>query len=125
MVMYQHREAGENFHVVDLDPYGSAIPFMDAGVQAVSNGGLLCVTCTDASVLCGNNPETCFYKYGAVPLHYEYGHEMVGGFFALSYCCGLSTLFVMIMKYQLSSSSPLSFFAHIFSFSFRSYWRCA
>lgn len=76
MVMYQHREAGENFHVVDLDPYGSAIPFMDAGVQAVSNGGLLCVTCTDASVLCGNNPETCFYKYGAVPLHYEYGHEM-------------------------------------------------
>ncbi len=49
--MYQHMEgpnlAGkEQFDVIDLDPYGSAAPFMDAAVQAVANGGMLCVTCT-------------------------------------------------------------------------------
>jgi tRNA (guanine26-N2/guanine27-N2)-dimethyltransferase len=44
--------------MVDLDPYGSAVEFLDPAVQAVEEGGLLCVTCTDKAVLCGNNPET-------------------------------------------------------------------
>jgi N2,N2-dimethylguanosine tRNA methyltransferase len=38
------------FDVIDLDPYGSAAPFMDAAVQSVKDGGLLCVTCTDMAV---------------------------------------------------------------------------
>ena len=46
MLMYQHREAGQQFDVIDLDPYGSAAPFIDPAVQAVADGGLLCVTCT-------------------------------------------------------------------------------
>ena len=31
------------FDVIDLDPYGSAAPFLDAAVQTIENGGLLCV----------------------------------------------------------------------------------
>lgn len=62
--------------VIDLDPYGSASPFLDGAVQAVADGGLLCITCTDMSVFCGNYPEVCFAKYGAVPLKARYGHEM-------------------------------------------------
>lgn len=43
--------------VIDLDPYGSAAPFLDAAVQCVRDGGLLCVTCTDMAVLSGGHPE--------------------------------------------------------------------
>eukprot|EP00042_Codosiga_hollandica_P044559 m.442807 g.442807 ORF g.442807 m.442807 type:complete len:367 (+) comp56817_c0_seq45:1061-2161(+) len=76
LLMYQHRAPMERFDVVDLDPYGSAVPFLDAAVQAVTDGGLLCVTCTDLAILCGNHPETCYGKYGSMPLKAKYCHEM-------------------------------------------------
>merc|ERR550519_1174049 len=75
MLMYQHRQAKDRFHVIDLDPYGSPTPFLDSAVQAVSDGGLLCVTATDMAVLCGNSPETCYTKYGAIPLKSRSCHE--------------------------------------------------
>lgn len=37
--MYSHREEKKRVHVVDLDPYGTAAPFIDAAVQAVEDGG--------------------------------------------------------------------------------------
>lgn len=37
--MYQHQRVSERFDVIDLDPYGSPAPFLDAAVQAVSEGG--------------------------------------------------------------------------------------
>lgn len=76
MVMYQNRDKEKRFDVIDLDPYGSPHLFLDAAVQAVSDGGLLCITCTDAAVLCGNSPETCHSKYGSVSLRSKYCHEM-------------------------------------------------
>ncbi|KAL3866784.1 hypothetical protein ACJMK2_044054 [Sinanodonta woodiana] len=76
MVMYQNKGLKDRFDVIDLDPYGSASHFFDAAVQAVSEGGLLCVTCTDAAVLCGNAGETCYAKYGAMSLRAKYCHEM-------------------------------------------------
>ena len=39
--------------------------------------GLLCITCTDTSILCGNHSETCYAKYGSVSLKGKYCHEMV------------------------------------------------
>ena len=45
--MYQHRSNKSKFHCIDLDPYGSPVPFIDAAVQSVSDGGLLMVTATD------------------------------------------------------------------------------
>jgi tRNA (guanine26-N2/guanine27-N2)-dimethyltransferase len=57
MLMHSRKKYGERFHVVDLDPYGSAAPFLDAAVQATAEGGLLCVTCTDMGVLCGKSSE--------------------------------------------------------------------
>jgi hypothetical protein len=39
MLMYQHQRVSERFDVIDLDPYGSPAPFLDAAVQAVSEGG--------------------------------------------------------------------------------------
>ncbi|KDR81650.1 hypothetical protein GALMADRAFT_89844 [Galerina marginata CBS 339.88] len=75
-LMYSHREEKRRVDVVDLDPYGTAAPFIDAAVQSVNDGGLLCVTCTDLSVLATTNyPEKCFSNYGGVPVKAEYCHE--------------------------------------------------
>ncbi|KAJ3616040.1 hypothetical protein Zmor_012106 [Zophobas morio] len=62
------RNRDKRFHVVDLDPYGTPAPFLDAAVQAVANGGLLMVTATDLRVLCGDLLEVGYSKYGVMPL---------------------------------------------------------
>lgn len=62
--------------VIDLDPYGSAIPFLESSLGCILNGGLLCVTFTDMAVLCARKPHVCSYKYGSVPLPQKYCHEM-------------------------------------------------
>jgi tRNA (guanine26-N2/guanine27-N2)-dimethyltransferase len=54
--------------VIDLDPYGSAAPFLDGAVQSVEHGGLLCITCTDMAALGGSHPETAYGRYAALPI---------------------------------------------------------
>ncbi|XP_060620902.2 tRNA (guanine(26)-N(2))-dimethyltransferase [Anolis sagrei] len=76
MVMYQSKADKALFDVIDLDPYGSPSTFLDAAVQAVSEGGLLCVTCTDMAVMAGNSGETCYSKYGAMSIKARFCHEM-------------------------------------------------
>ena len=76
MLMYQNKRFENRFDVIDLDPYGTAAPFLDSAVQAVQNGGLLCITCTDAAILCGNFGETCYGKYGSLSLRTPCCHEM-------------------------------------------------
>jgi len=68
LVCYMHRDDDKRFDVLDLDPYGAPTPFLDGAVQAVSEGGLLCVTATDMAVLCGKNSEVCHSKYGVMSL---------------------------------------------------------
>lgn len=78
LLMYKHRHPpSSRFDAIDLDPYGSASTFLDSAVQAVSDGGILLVTCTDMGVLCGNHSEACFGKYGSMSLKAKFCHEMV------------------------------------------------
>ena len=56
------------YDVIDLDPYGSAAPFIDAAMQSIVNGGLLAITCTDMAALGGSHPETCYGRYGSFPI---------------------------------------------------------
>ena len=37
--MYSHRDEKKRVDVVDLDPYGTAAPFIDAAVQCVKDNG--------------------------------------------------------------------------------------
>eukprot|EP00747_Dinoflagellata_sp_TGD_P025678 gnl/TRDRNA2_/TRDRNA2_131416_c0_seq2.p1 gnl/TRDRNA2_/TRDRNA2_131416_c0~~gnl/TRDRNA2_/TRDRNA2_131416_c0_seq2.p1 ORF type:complete len:481 (+),score=90.62 gnl/TRDRNA2_/TRDRNA2_131416_c0_seq2:175-1443(+) len=80
--MYSNRCRGkggngdDSYDVIDLDPYGTAAPFLDAAVQCVADGGLLCITSTDMPVLGGNHPETCFARYGGTGFKAAYVHEM-------------------------------------------------
>jgi len=64
------------FDIIDLDPYGTAIPFIDSCIHSAKNGALLCITFTDMPVLCGNYPETTLYKYGSIPYKVPFCHEM-------------------------------------------------
>ncbi|XP_072458270.1 tRNA (guanine(26)-N(2))-dimethyltransferase isoform X2 [Notamacropus eugenii] len=76
LLMYEHQRGSQRFDVIDLDPYGSPATFLDAAVQSVSEGGLLCVTCTDMAVMAGNSSETCYSKYGAMSIKSKACHEM-------------------------------------------------
>jgi tRNA G26 N,N-dimethylase Trm1 len=40
-LMYERRKLRDFYDVVDLDPYGTAVPFLDSSIQAIENGGLL------------------------------------------------------------------------------------
>ncbi|CAI4210613.1 unnamed protein product [Parascedosporium putredinis] len=65
------------YDVIDLDPYGTAAPFLDAAVQCVKDGGMLCVTCTDSAVWAGHSYcEKSYVLYGGIPVKAFYSHEV-------------------------------------------------
>lgn len=77
VLMYRNKSTHKRYHVIDLDPYGTVTPFVDAALQTIEDDGLMLVTCTDLSVLAGNGyPEKCFALYGGVNMvSHESTHE--------------------------------------------------
>ena len=66
----------KGYDVIDLDPYGTAAPFLDAAIQAINNDGLLCVTCTDSAIFASHGYlEKTYSQYGGLPLKGEPCHE--------------------------------------------------
>jgi tRNA (guanine26-N2/guanine27-N2)-dimethyltransferase len=57
--------ASRRFDLVDIDPFGSPMPFLDAAVRATRHGGLVCLTATDTGALAGAYPKACRRRYGA------------------------------------------------------------
>lgn len=51
-LMYDCKREKRTFDIVDLDPYGSSLPFLENALNIVEHGGLLCSTFTDMRVLC-------------------------------------------------------------------------
>ncbi len=64
------------FDFVDVDPFGSPVPYMDSAVRASRDDGLLALTATDMAPLCGVHPKACVRKYGGKPLRTSYCHEL-------------------------------------------------
>lgn len=64
----------EWFDVVDLDPFGTPIPFADAAFNSARS--VVCVTATDTAPLCGAHFESGVRTYGAVPRNTEFHAEM-------------------------------------------------
>ncbi|KAF2226297.1 tRNA methyltransferase, partial [Elsinoe ampelina] len=64
------------YDVIDLDPYGSAVSFLDAALLALQSPGLLCVTCTDAGVFNSlGYLEKTYALYGGIPIKGFHAHE--------------------------------------------------
>lgn len=64
----------ELFDVVDIDPFGTPIPFADAAFANARN--LVCVTATDTAPLCGAHLNSGIRKYSTVPRNTDYHAEM-------------------------------------------------
>lgn len=92
------------FDYVEIDPFGSPNPYLDSAIRSIRKGGVLSVTATDTSALCGSYSAACFRKYWAKPLRDETMHEF-----------GLR---ILIRKIQLIGAQhekaliPLVSFAH-------------
>ncbi|KAF6813755.1 N2,N2-dimethylguanosine tRNA methyltransferase [Colletotrichum sojae] len=101
------------YDVIDLDPYGTAAPFIDAAVQAVrDDGGLLCVTCTDASHWAGHcYAEKCFSLYGGVPIKGLHSHE-VGLRIIIHALASAAAKYGLTVEPQLSLS--IDFYCRVF-----------
>jgi tRNA (guanine26-N2/guanine27-N2)-dimethyltransferase len=72
----------KRFDIVDLDPFGTPVPFIAAAIRALRNKGLLAATATDLAPLCGVHAKACLRKYGGKPLRTEYCHELAIRFLA-------------------------------------------
>jgi len=75
----RHQDANVAMHrdpwdVVDIDPFGTPIPFVDAAFQGTRN--MVCVTATDTAPLCGAHFESGVRSYSAIPRNTEYHAEM-------------------------------------------------
>ncbi len=61
------------YDLVDIDPFGSPVPFLDAACKSVKK--MLLITATDTAPLCGAHTGG-LRNYGARPLNTEYHAEM-------------------------------------------------
>ncbi len=111
-----HRNVNAYMHethhdVVDLDPFGTPIPFVDAAFRSARK--YVCVTATDTAPLCGAHFESGVRSYGAVPRNTEFHPEM--GLRVL-----LSALVRTAARYDLAARPVLS---HVSSHYVRTYLR--
>lgn len=65
----------ETFDHVDVDPFGSPVPFLDSAFQALRRGGFLSMAATDVPVLAGTYPTVCLRRYSSVPARAPFRHE--------------------------------------------------
>lgn len=57
--------AARRYDIIDIDPFGSPMPLLDAAMRAVRHDGLLCITATDTAALSGTYPRVARRRYGA------------------------------------------------------------
>lgn len=63
------------YDFIDIDPYGTAVQYMDQAIDSVRNNGFIAVTATDLSVLTGSVPSKTRLRYGSVVLNDAFRHE--------------------------------------------------
>ncbi|MBR9678337.1 MAG: hypothetical protein GOU97_03555 [Nanoarchaeota archaeon] len=63
--LFTHKKG---FSYVDVDSFGSCLPFIDASIKFLSNHGLLGLSTFDKSSLVGRYPKKCFRAYFSKPV---------------------------------------------------------
>jgi tRNA (guanine26-N2/guanine27-N2)-dimethyltransferase len=75
LIMSESRDV--RFDYVDVDPFGTPAPYLNASIQSISpNGGLLALTATDMPVLCGAYPKVAMRRYGGFSIRAPFVHEL-------------------------------------------------
>lgn len=100
------------YQIIDLDPYGTVAPFLDAALQALVNDGLLCITSTDTAIFASNSyPEKAYSQYGGLPVKGYHSHE-VGLRLLLHATASTAARYGLAIEPLLSLS--IDFYARIF-----------
>lgn len=97
------------FDYIEIDPFGNPNPFLDAACKRIARGGILAVTATDTSALCGTFPNACIRKYWARPKKDAVMHE--------------TGLRILIRKVQLVAAQYDKALVPVFSYSKEHYMR--
>src|SRR3989338_5265113 len=97
------------FDYIDIDPFGTPNPFLDAACRRISRNGILAVTATDTSALAGTFPSACKRKYWAIPRKDAVMHE--------------TGLRILIRKIQLVGAQYDKALVPVFSYSKEHYMR--
>lgn len=97
------------FDYIDIDPFGSPNFVLDAACKRLARGGILAVTATDTSALCGTFPKACLRKYWALPKKGPVMHE--------------TGLRILIRKIQLIAAQYGKALIPVFSYSKEHYMR--
>jgi tRNA (guanine26-N2/guanine27-N2)-dimethyltransferase len=66
----------EKFDFVDIDPFGSPVPFLDSAARSFKKEGFLAITATDTAPLCGTYPKVALRRYGVKSLKTDYFKEL-------------------------------------------------
>ncbi len=75
LLLTESRE--QRFDFVDVDPFGSPAPYLNAAIQSLRpSEGLLALTATDMPVLCGVHPNVALRKYGGLSTRAPFVHEL-------------------------------------------------
>ena len=61
---------------IDIDPFGSPIPFIDAALHAIRNEGVIAITATDIAPLTGTKEAACRRRYFSRTLKADFDKEL-------------------------------------------------
>lgn len=75
LLLSESRE--KRFDYVDIDPFGTPAPYLNAAMQSLNpDGGLLALTATDMPVLCGAYQRVALRRYGGFSVRAPFVHEI-------------------------------------------------
>lgn len=63
------------FDYIDIDPFGTPVPFVQSALQGLKRNGVLAITATDTAPLAGTHAKKCMRRYMARPLRNLFCHE--------------------------------------------------
>ncbi len=66
----------EKFDYIDIDPFGSPVPFLPSAFLLIKHKGIISVTATDTGALYGTYKNACIRKYNSIPLKISESHEI-------------------------------------------------
>jgi tRNA (guanine26-N2/guanine27-N2)-dimethyltransferase len=73
--LYSRYGKDEKVDYVDVDPFGTPVPYLQAALRATKDGGIASFTATDTAVLCGVHARVAERRYGGTPVNNHFHHE--------------------------------------------------
>lgn len=104
VLLRQHK-----FDIVEIDPFGSPVPFLDSALCALHKNSFLFITATDTAALFSSASLACMRKYNVMPLKTDFSKEL-----------GVRILISKIMNQAFNHSLSLKV---LFAYTHRHYIR--